>query len=496
MTGQGQTAAANRKRFLFVIRSLSHLSYHCSTIRHLAGRGHTVTVISPNPLDDVADSYCSVRELLAACPERVSVQTVPGRKWTRMTAIVVGCRELRSYGSYLRRGNQSEFYGKRWEGYLLPWSRRLIPHWCRDRLLKAGWFHRLLSAVESFSPVDPTAKEFIRRFGPDVVVASPTNMSHSEEIEYAKAAKSLGIPTAIPILSWDNLTTKGALAIKPDLLLAWNRSHQVDAIRIHGIPKASIRITGSPFFDKWFAFNSSQLKRERFLAAIGIAPKSRYILYLGSSVSVAADEILQLRELREALDKNGLNEFWILARPHPSNAEAFHNGPIPPNALVWPKETHLPDSQETATDFFQSVYFSEAAIGLNTTAMVDAIVIGKPCITWLRSSSSATQWRAVHFQNLLRSRATYLANSAAECAILIQNLAIKQSDPLVGARLKFVETFLRPNGMIVSAAEHAGRYLEILAGVPQPQPLPLPPAVALSSEAWKKEPHGVHSEQN
>jgi hypothetical protein len=496
MTGQGQTAAANEKRFLFVIRSLSHLSYHSSTIQYLAGRGHTVKVISPNSLDGPAEDCCSVRELMAACPERVSIQSVPGRKWNRTTAIIVGCRELRSYGNYLRRGDQSEFYGKRWEGYLLPWSRRLIPQWCRRQLLKAGWVHRLLAAIENLSPVDTSALERVRNIAPDVVVASPTNMSHSEEIEYAKAAKYIGIPTAIPVLSWDNLTTKGFLAVKPDLLLAWNRSHQMDAIRIHGIPKASIRISGSPFFDKWFAFDSSRLNRGSFLTDIGIDPKSRYVLYLGSSVSVAADEILQLRALREALDKTGLNEFWIVARPHPSNAEAFHNGPIPPNTLVWPEETHLPDSEATANDFFQSVYFSEAAIGLNTTAMVDAIVIGKPCITWLRSSSSATQWRAVHFQDLLRSRATYLANSAAECAILIQDLAIKKNDPLVGARLKFVETFLRPNGIIVPAAEHAGRYLEILAGVPQAQPLPLPPPVALSSEAWKKEPYGVHSEQN
>jgi hypothetical protein len=392
------------------------------------------------------------------------VEVAQGRIWSRLSAFVVGCRELRSYSSYLRRASQSEFYGERWETYLLPWSKRYLPKWFRDWVLRSGAVSRLLKWIELLTPSDKRAELLLKEICPDVVVASPTNMSHSEEIEYLKAAKRLRIPTAIPVLSWDNLTTKGLLAVHPDMVLAWNKNHEVDAISVHGIPKERIRITGSPFFDKWIDIAPTENYRSTFLERVGIPIDSWFVFYLGSSISVAQDELAQITKLQEVFaSSKSLKDIWILARPHPSNSAAFRTGKIPPQVVVWPSEGSLPDSEQNTKDFFHSLYFSGAAIGLNTTGMVDAIALGKACITWLESQRSATQTRAVHFQELLRGRATYLAFSAFECGQLVEQLRRGQ-DPLMSMRDSFSSNFLRPRSATTAAGEFAAHHLQELAG--------------------------------
>ena len=84
---------------------------------------------------------------------------------------------------------------------------------------------------------------------PDVVVASPYIFSLSREVEYVKAARSLGIPTVVVVLSWDNLTSKGTFHVLPDLTLVWNSALAEEAASLHDVPKEKLVVTGAPVFD-------------------------------------------------------------------------------------------------------------------------------------------------------------------------------------------------------------------------------------------------------
>ena len=160
-------------------------------------------------------------------------------------------RELLSYASYLTREDQVEFYVKRWERYLPQPARKLA---ASSRLVRRIIASRpvrwSLRTIERLAPPDRSVTHCLRESRPDVVVASPTNMHHSQEVEYVKAAVALGVPTLIPVLSWDNLTTKGLLHVTPEITLVWNSSQAGEAAGIHGIPADRIVVTGSPFLDK------------------------------------------------------------------------------------------------------------------------------------------------------------------------------------------------------------------------------------------------------
>ena len=109
-----------------------------------------------------------------------------------------------------------------------------------------------MGLIEKVAPADPGIVAALRMLAPDCVIVSPANLRYSEEVEYVKGARSLGIPCAIPVLSWDNLTTKGLLHVPPDLLLTWHDGHAKDARHYHGIPPENVVVAGSPLFDRWF----------------------------------------------------------------------------------------------------------------------------------------------------------------------------------------------------------------------------------------------------
>src|SRR5688572_13049811 len=148
-------------------------------------------------------------------------------------------------------------------------------------------------------------------------------MRESEEIEYIKAARAVGIPSVVGVLSWDNLTTKGLFHVLPDLVLVWNRTQQEEAVRIHGIPAERAVITGSPFFDKWFDAERLLMDRDAFCRRVGLESRRPFLLYLGSTSNIAADETWLVSELARRMREHPdpeVRDTAILARPHPQNA--------------------------------------------------------------------------------------------------------------------------------------------------------------------------------
>lgn len=449
-------------KVLFVIKTIKNFSYHSSTIGELCRRGHTVRVIFPMKREQDLRGH-GVTEAIAAAEGRLTVERGPTRQPSRATRVIHAVRELRSYASYLRRSDQSPFYGQRWLGYLEEKVQKAARHPLARALLKAPGSDSLFRVVDLAFPVEPRILELVREAEPDVVVGSPANMRHSSEVEYLKAARRLGIPTVIPVLSWDNLSTKGLFHVIPDKLLAWNEAHREQAVRIHGVPKANIEVTGSPFFDKWWADETAPRDREAFCRKVGLDPAKPFLLYLGSSISISNNEWGVIGELREALrGRPEFAEMQILVRPHPSNAATYAEIPYA-EVAVWPRGGSLPDSETARADFRESVAESVAALGLNTSGMLDAIILGKPCYTILEKATAITQEQAAHFQELLRADALYTATSAVDC---VTQLALQCSgeDPKKKAREDFVRAFIRPRG---PAGAGVARAIEEALGAPR-----------------------------
>jgi hypothetical protein len=448
-------------RILYLLRSSAYFTYQESVIRSLCNNGHEVELLFDEQWSKGASDK-AVKDFLArGFPLRVGWAI---RRRGLMRRPLFAARELLSYSSYLNRKDQSGFYLNRWGGYLPRPLRLGIKSDRVKRLLARPASQVKLRAFEERVSPDARITRSLEEKRPQVVVASPINMRYSEEVEYIKAAKALGIPTVVPVLSWDNLTTKGLFHVIPDLTLVWNRAHFDEAVSIHSVPPEKIFITGSPFFDKWFEDAAPNTTREEFCRKVGLNPSRPFIAYLGSSANIARDETWLVRELAKTLREHSnadLKGAGILVRPHPANARVYEQLDEE-QVKVWPRKGTLPDSEESRQDFLCTVRYSVAAAGINTTGMIDAVITGKPCITIMTDEYRATQLKAVHFKHLLDSDALEVVTGADGCVDAVERL-LHGEDNKKESRLRFVRQFVRPNGLHMAAGEVAARAIEMAA---------------------------------
>lgn len=72
------------------------------------------------------------------------------------------------------------------------------------------------------------------------------------EIRLIRAARKFSVKSVAVVPSWDNLTSKGVMGIKPDYLTVWNEIMEQEAIELHAFRKDRIFITGPLQFDNFF----------------------------------------------------------------------------------------------------------------------------------------------------------------------------------------------------------------------------------------------------
>jgi len=247
------------------------------------------------------------------------------------------------------------------------------------------------------------------------------------------------------IASWDNLTTKGTFHTLPDLLCVWNQAIADEAIHLHHIPQDRIVITGAPVFDYLFAARPT-LPRQDFYAQAGLDPAAAYVLYLCSSIQVAGDETGFVREFAENMRNNpATRDTMIMVRPYPMNASIWKDFKAE-NVLVWPAEGETTDIAATQQNYFHSMFYSQAVVGVNTTAMIEAAVVDRPCVTILTERYQATQTGRGHFHHLLKADFLEAAHGFGESSDVIAHI-LAGADVKAGNRRKFVHEFVRPGGL-------------------------------------------------
>lgn len=398
-----QTIPRFRPRVLYVCRAIAHFIYHESVVVALLRRGAHVKVL----FDEDWSSKKTIQfqdEALSAFRMRYpqveigwSVRRNDGwRKW------IFQAREIRSYASYLRRGARTtEFYVNRWLGYVPEWVRRRRKNSHFRRLLTSSATDTALRFFERATPAAPEVMRHLRDEKPDVVVVSPSNMRFSEEIEYVKAAKRLGVPVALHTMTWDNLSTKGVHHVVPDLIFLWNEIHFDDIREFHGFPEEICCIAGSPFLERWFDAGEPE-DRAQLCRRMGIAENDPYVIYLGSSKNIARDEswvVEQIHARLRASNDPRLRRMSIVIRPHPANVDVFLRLKLD-GVEIWPRGGALPQTADLHHEFRSMLAHATATIGVNTTAMSDSLLADCPCLTPLLQEYDRTQRLANHFKVL------------------------------------------------------------------------------------------------
>lgn len=376
------------------------------------------------------------------------VKARPGRRWTGRRVLRY-IRDIRDHSFYLKQGHPSPALAHR-IGENLPILARFAVRnpcirWAFLPLLTSRPVQKALEYIERTVLPPEHIVDWLNEVRPDVMVASPFIMDRSKELDWVKAAISLNIPTVASVASWDNLTTKGIFHILPDLVFVWNMALVEEANQLHDIPLHRLCITGSPTFDFWFGM-SATMDRESFCQQIGIDPTNPFITYLSSSTTIAGDETPAVREFTEALAEHPeTKNVIVVVRPHPLNADIWDDF-SQENVVVWPRGGEIPEWGDTQQNYYHSIVHAAAVVGVNTSAFLDAAVLGKPCLTILTERYREVQEQLGHFYHLLNGDFLDVVRENDQAAEAIAGF-MKGIDPKEGDRRRFVQDFLRPMGI-------------------------------------------------
>jgi hypothetical protein len=196
-----------------------------------------------------------------------------------------------------------------------------------------GTLEAALAELEGLVPPSGPLVRFIREQRLDAVVCIGRVNFGGGESDVAKAARAAGVPSALIVYSWDNLSSKGLVHVHPDRVFVWNDFQVDEAVELHGLPRERVIASGAPRFDEFFSLSPSA-PRDELLGRLGLDPRARTVVYLGSSGFVTKREPEVVERWIQALRSSGdreLRDANILVRPHPGTlGEPAAAGPVRP----------------------------------------------------------------------------------------------------------------------------------------------------------------------
>ena len=453
-------SAGGSRRFLFVMQYPGYLRYFDSTVRLLAERGHQVDVVfdSPHKQPEGSEALDGVLNItwLGQTPRRDDVWGVVGK----------AVRGAIDYLRYLHPKFADANYLRSRMRDVLPPVLSFLGRWQTASVRTTERAIAPFLACERAIPSSPILESFIRSRQPDALLVTPLVTDRSTQVDLVKSAHAIGVPVGLCVASWDHLTTKGLIRVQPELVSVWNQEQFAEAVEFHGASRDRIVVTGAQPFDRWFKRHPTP--RAAFCSKVGLDPAKPFVLFVGSTASISAPEaeVGFVRRWIEALRRvPALANVGVLVRPHPYNASHWRDTDLTnmPGVEVYPRSAN-PVNESDRQDYFDSLFHSETVVGVNTTAMIEAAIVGRTVHAVLADEFQDTQGGTLHFRYLLSENGGFLrvATSLNEHAA---QLGETLANPAVGREAcdRFVRTFIRPHGMDVDATPVLVSALEKLA---------------------------------
>ena len=462
-------------RILFSVRKPSNVRQFESVLRALAARGHDVMLVR-EALGEF-DWPPFVLALAESCPG-IRLETMPSAAKTHWWELATRFRRALFYLRFFSPAYRDTpaLLARARKRAPLPAVRIAEAFGRPGRYLLA----QALNLLEQSTRSAAIYHRYLREHAPDVVVLTPMIVLKTAQLDLARAALELGIRNVFAVASWDHLSSKGDLTFQPQRVIVWNDVQKREAVELQHLDGDRVIVTGSQIFDDWFGKKPST-SREEFCARVGLRPDRPIVLYVCSSLLEGSTPeppfvVQWARHLRQR-GHPALRECGILVRPHHEHGEAWRkvNFKGMENVACWPKAGDFPVDARSKTDYFDSLYHAAATVGLNTSAMIEAGILGRPVHTILLPQFRDSQEGTVHFHYLLdeSNGLLHAARSLDEHAEKLA-AALEGRDPDPGRSARFVREFVRPRGLDRRATDVFVQELEALAALPAPQPIAVP----------------------
>ncbi|MEJ7891561.1 MAG: hypothetical protein WKF94_02840 [Solirubrobacteraceae bacterium] len=418
------SGGAAGQRVLLVLDHAGLLMHFDSLVERLAERGHVVLVAFGR------SKWTEAGSVLAA--GTVSLDGSVPRRADVFASFLRRSRAALDAATYLAPSLRDAVAARaKWQSAPdVPLLVRRLP------VLPAGaarTLARVLAWTERAAPANPETERWMRRIAPDLVIVSPQVQRDTYQDDVVKAARSLGVPSALPVASWDNLTSKGRIRVLPDRVLVWNAAQAREAMEHHGVPEEAIRVTGSPQFARW-----------RRADAPPAAPG--HVLFVGSQQVPVDAEADFIRAFLDAAEDTALRDLRVIVRPHPTSVAAWATTLADDDRVsVRSRASALPIGDEERAAYFQTLSAASAVIGVNSTAMLEAAIVGRPVHTVALDALRRYQRDLVHYAHLLQERGGPVQESSS-FAELVRRLEEDLADPDAVRRRSeaFVVRFVRP----------------------------------------------------
>jgi len=245
---------------------------------------------------------------------------------------------------------------------------------------------------------------------------------------------------------------------------------------LHGVPAERVVVTGAQCFDQWFD-RVPDRPRDRFCAVTKLRVDSPFLLYVCSSFELGGPVEARfvydwIKEIR-ASDDPALRSVSILVRPHPTRLDEWREIDLSEFQDVTLYGSS-PIDEDAKADYFESLYYSAAVVGLNTSAFLEAAIVGRSVHTILVPEFSQQQGETIHFNYLLSVGGGVLcvADTFDEHRALLQ--ASLREPQRADLNADFVTAFIRPHGLRTPATPLFSQAVAELLQSPRPRAAPTP----------------------
>ena len=228
----------------------------------------------------------------------------------------------------------------------------------------------------------------------------PCNALSDLITDYLAHAKQIGLRSLLAIDNWDNLTSKSAFVVQPDVVTVMGAKCVQYAVVIHDSNPKTVLPIGLPRFDVY-----------RSLKKNGGAAKNsatKRVLYAGFSLAHSEKRVVDA--LANYLDaKYGPGVVVVHYRPHPLGVPRIDDYEIKNIHVVVTEHgelsrTGLPHMDD---EFINALTEADVVVGAPTTLMLEAMLVGRPCVLDItsdkfhRTTAGNAARRYTHMKDLL-----------------------------------------------------------------------------------------------
>ena len=230
-------------------------------------------------------------------------------------------RESLSYAHMNRMKSPANRRGRRWPTRG-PWRSRSARQvaWLIGRASTVPPMIPILDRLHTWAagrlPSVDHYRQVFRDIRPKALFCS--HQRPAEIVPPVVAARSLGIPTATFIFSWDNITRKGRIAAPFDHFLVWSDHMRQELLQYYpNVAEQQVHVVGTPQFDP-YADDSLLWTRGDFCQRLGADPSRPLICYSGGAAGTVAEDPQYVRLLLDLIRTGAIRgQPQVLLRPCP-----------------------------------------------------------------------------------------------------------------------------------------------------------------------------------